>query len=498
MMSDTDELAPLRGLLDSVLSRLQNVEDKIGIASNTTASSTSTSSAAAENITSPAVDAYDAHVTNAVLPLTSACDAIKGLKKYDIGDNIQKAWAGIRDIVELSSRCQKPKDVQKALMPHLKTTQDAISAIRSPRLDRSLDQHQKALVELLPALSWILISPPPQPPATFVKETLGATEFWSNKIRKINKGVETEEAKAHLAFCEGLKKVILDLTTYIKEFHLSGLSWNPRGVSFEEGEKALSSSSGGATTMKAPAAPAIVKTDGSGIGDVMKELSLKKTSDGSSAATGLKTVGKDQQTWRKEFDKNSARPVPTSAGKLKTTPVVTKAKAAAPTKSPVFEYQQRGQKYKVEYQTKENNTGDGGIIKIDIKDSKEQVYIFKCQDITIDVHNKLKTIIIDDCKRVNVVFDTAMASCEVVNCQRIQLQTRQSCPTFSIDKTDGCLVYLSAESVGLSSFMTSKSSEMNVSWPDENGAMKEAPIPEQFQHKLVNGKISSAVSDLYH
>ena len=39
---------------------------------------------------------------------------------------------------------------------------------------------------------------------------------------------------------------------------------------------------------------------------------------------------------------------------------------------------------------------------------------------------------------------------------------------------------------------------MNVSWPDKDGDMKEAPIPEQFQHRLVNGSISSDVSDLYH
>jgi hypothetical protein len=36
-------------------------------------------------------------------------------------------------------------------------------------------------------------------------------------------------------------------------------------------------------------------------GDVMKELAAKRTSDGTSAATGLKKVSRDQQTWRKEF-----------------------------------------------------------------------------------------------------------------------------------------------------------------------------------------------------
>jgi hypothetical protein len=38
---------------------------------------------------------------------------------------------------------------------------------------------------------------------------------------------------------------------------------------------------------------------------------------------------------------------------------------------------------------------------------------------------------------------------------------------------------------------------MNVSYPDGD-EQKEAPIPEQFVHKLVNGTLTSEVSDLYH
>jgi adenylyl cyclase-associated protein len=105
----------------------------------------------------------------------------------------------------------------------------------------------------------------------------------------------------------------------------------------------------------------------------------------------------------------------------------------------------------------------------------------------------------DSCIKTNVLFDTAISSCEIVNCQKVQIQSTGICPSFAIDKTDGCLVYLSPEAVSVSNFVTSKSSEMNVSWLDEkSGEQKEAPIPEQFVHKLVNGAISSDVSDLYH
>jgi len=47
--------------------------------------------------------------------------------------------------------------------------------------------------------------------------------------------------------------------------------------------------------------------------------------------------------------------------------------------------------------------------------------------------------------------------------------------------------------------VASKSSEMNISWPGatDEDAWLEAPIPEQYQHHIVNGKVTCDVSDLY-
>ena len=124
---------------------------------------------------------------------------------------------------------------------------------------------------------------------------------------------------------------------------------------------------------------------------------------------------------------------------------------------------------------------------------------YKCENATIQIKGKLKSVILDSCVKSNLVFESAISSCEVVNCKRVQIQSTGICPSYSIDKTDGCLVYLSAEAAPISGFVTSKSSEMNVSWMDEkSGEQKEAPIPEQFVHKLQNGAITSDVSDLYH
>jgi adenylyl cyclase-associated protein len=289
-------------------------------------------------------------------------------------------------------------------------------------------------------------------------------------------------------------------------------------------EKPVVPSSSPSVTSRAPG--------GAGAGDIFAELKKKQTGDGSSAATGLKKVTKDQQTWRKEYknDEPSVQPVaPSSKPAASSSAFSTKTTSSLG--PPKCEYQERGCKWNVENQTKE--TCDGGVCRVNVTDAKQQVYIYKCQNVTIQITGKLKSVIVDSCTKVGVVFDTAISACEVVNCKTVQVQSTNLCPSFSIDKTDGIVIHLTNAAVTQSVFVTSKSSEMNgesdicslfavqwiafemdsnnmivsfsslsksivVSWVDDDGEIKEAPIPEQFQHKLVNGSVTSQVSDLYH
>ena len=93
-----------------------------------------------------------------------------------------------------------------------------------------------------------------------------------------------------------------------------------------------------------------------------------------------------------------------------------------------------------------------------------------------------------------------MSAVELVNCQRVQTQVKGSVPAIAIDKTDGCVVYLSWESRA-AQIVTSKCSELNVSFPSsaaDDADWVEAPIPEQFVTKVHDdGSITTTVSDLY-
>ena len=207
---------------------------------------------------------------------------------------------------------------------------------------------------------------------------------------------------------------------------------------------------------------------------------------------------KDQQTWRKEFK-----------GEVKSTVAAPKPSTAATNKKPlkkkkvglpILEYQERGTKWVIENHDKETAkaVSDKGYLEVEIGDPKQQVYIYNCEEVTIKINGaKFKSIVVDKCTKVNVIFPTIISGCEIVNSKKIAVQSDGVCPVFTIDKTVGVSVYLSKESADVSSFTTSMSSEMNVSIPDGED-YKEIPIPEQFFHKInADGGLTSEVSELY-
>lgn len=499
-MSKASAVQPLQQLLDSVLSRLEVLETAAGVQAPVSPRRASAAQVISPTLsadisdTSPAVMAYDDYVASAVTPLVATCKELGEMEK--VGEHLMNAWAGIRVVVVLASRAKPPQDLPAELQPHLKPIQTALEALRKMRLDRKFDWHIKAIMEMATCLSWVLIKPPPQTPAKFCKEAIASCEFWSNKIRKEYKGKD----ETQIAFCDNLKKVGNDLVAYVTEYHKIGLTFNPRGVSLAEASVTLEDIT---TTDEAPASPrrrVLSISGGAGSSSsLMAELQKKRTADGSSAATGLRKVGRDQQTWRKEYkgEKSSTVPdMPSLDEKKKVSPQKQKSKKKMGG-LPICEYQERGHKWVVEHQTKES--ANSGVLTIEITDPKQQVYMYNCEDVTVQLkgEKKVKSIIMDKCRRVNVVFDTCISACEMVNSQKIQCQVTGVCPTFSIDKTIGCLVYLSKETLATTSFVTSQSSEMNVSFPDGD-EQKELPIPEQFVHKLVDGSVTSEVSDLYH
>jgi len=100
----------------------------------------------------------------------------------------------------------------------------------------------------------------------------------------------------------------------------------------------------------------------------------------------------------------------------------------------------------------------------------------------------VNSIAVDDCQKTAIVFENAIASFEVVNCRSIEIQVIGKVPNFAIDKTSGCQLYLSKESLG-AEIVTSKSDQMNVLLPSDDGDVVEIPIPEQYKTFVQNGQL---------
>ena len=58
----------------------------------------------------------------------------------------------------------------------------------------------------------------------------------------------------------------------------------------------------------------------------------------------------------------------------------------------------------------------------------------------VQVQGKVNAITLDSCTRTGLVFQDLVASCEVVNCSSVEVQSTGAMPTIAIDKTDGITV----------------------------------------------------------
>ncbi|KAJ8610863.1 hypothetical protein CTAYLR_009143 [Chrysophaeum taylorii] len=476
------ETAALQGFLDTLSSRLSVVESKLGV--ETPAGATTTTTPAGPSEDAKSVKAFDAYCRDCLDPFVAACAALEAPEATTCGEIVTKGWMAMRSFLAMASACKKPAAMPQGVMEFVKPCQEAMQAGAANVQRGDWEFHEKTISEGLQCLSWLLVSPAP---VDFIENFIGAQDFWANKIRVKHKTADKALKEKQVKFCDTFKKLMLELMPYVKEHHATGVAYNPKGVDVASFSGAATPAAPTAKGTPKPAA-ATSSSQGGGLGDLKAALS------GGSVTSGLKKVTKDMQTWRAEYKAEGSKVV--KAAPKSSKPAAAQKVTKGP---PALEFQRRGMKWLVENQTK-----DEGVITVEMdpKDGvKHTVYICTCYEATIDIKGKCKGVAIDGCVKCNVLFDSAISSMEVVNSKSMKCQARGTVPSVAIDKTDGILTYLSRETLDITSFVTSKSSDMQISFPNDAGDMVEAPIPEQFVHKakLVGDKavVSSDVSDLY-
>jgi len=399
-----------------------------------------------------------------------------GSEVATMGDLVEAAFKAHRGYLEIASKAKKPSDGELPMLQ--KPMADKMVEIETFReKGRRCDyfNHLSAISESIPALGWINMAPAPAP---FVKEMCDATMFYTNRVLKDWR----DKSKAHVEWTKAWIQTLTQLQGFVKQHHTTGLVWNTKGVEAKSvvNHGVPPAPAGPAAGGPPPPPPPIPK-------DLFADIKVAENKDdkarnalfddlnkGDGVTSGLKKVTDDMKT-HKNPDLRESSMVP--AKSKSSSPKPAGVKAATPTaKTPKFELE--GKKWAVEYHIKNPN------LVIEETETNQSVYVYRCEGSTIKVEGKVNNIVVDGCKKCAVVFTDAVSSCEFINCQSVQMQVLGKVPTISCEKTDGCQMFLSKDSVGVA-IISAKSSEMNVMIPNGDEFV-EQPIPEQFK-TVING-----------
>ncbi|XP_070534576.1 adenylyl cyclase-associated protein 1-like isoform X3 [Ptychodera flava] len=410
-------------------------------------------------------------------------------------DMVSKAFQAQREFMAQVAQCKEPK--QDVFMSMLRPTSSGIEQIqqfRERNRGSKVFNHLSAVSEGIPVLGWVTMAPKPAP---YVKDMGDAAQFYTNRVLKEYK----EKDEKHVKWTRAFMAMFTEMQAYVKEYHTTGLAWNKQGRDATGPAPASAAAAAPPPPAGAPPPPPPGGAPVLDIGDSKEDPStaaraalFSDLNKGEGITSGLKKVTPDMQTHKNpglkkvtsdmQTHKNPALrkpyqqgPTPYKSPTFSSVTSPTEKKAGPPpvAKKPAkAKLEMSGSKWLVEH-----HEGNKNIV-VETTALKQTVYIYKCNDSTIQVKGKVNSIVLDGCKKTGVAFDSLVSSFDVINCQSVQIQVMEVVPTISIDKTDGCQIYLSKDSLD-TAIITAKSSAMNVLVPTESGEFSEHPVPEQFR-----------------
>lgn len=382
---------------------------------------------------------------------------------------VNDAFEAQLNYLNLAAESAQPSSEQQ--MKLLKPTSDKIQAVQNLREKNRASpyfNHLSAISESIPALGWVAVNPAPAP---YIKEMNDAGQFYTNRVLKDWK----EKDKKHVDWVRSWIELLTELQKFVKQYHTTGLVWS--------GKKAAAGVVPPPPCGMPPPPPMNMPnlTDLHVGGSDCRSALIDEINQGENITRILKKVTSDMQTHKNPSLRGS--PVNSKATVGGGAAINSSGKPAI-AKTPVFT--RDGKKWLIE------NYENNHELVVEGAEMNNVVYMFRCMNCTLTVKGKINSIFMDSCRKSSVVFDTVISSAEFVNCQSVQMQVLGNVPTISIDKTDGCQMYLSDKSLGVE-IISSKSSEMNVMVPKGNGDYSEFPVPEQFKTTVTPSGLKTMV-----
>ncbi|KAK1172704.1 adenylyl cyclase-associated protein 2-like [Acipenser oxyrinchus oxyrinchus] len=416
----------------------------------------------------PCVEAYDALLSTAVVEYLKNSKAIgEDVEKH--AEMVNAAFQAQRGFVKLASTHQQPPEADLAtLLRPISMKIQEIQNFREKNRGSKMFNHLSAVSESIPALGWIAMAPKPGP---YVKEMNDSATFYTNRVLKDYK----DNDNRHVDWVRSYLQLWTELQAYIKEHHTTGLVWSKRGPFASELSQVAPPAHGPCPPPPPP--PPIFEADTpKNNSSTMHSALFAELNQGEAI-----TRGKDRKYWLRHVldgQKTHKNPELRSQGGVARqsptkshTPSPTSPKPPPQNHFPVLELE--GKKWRVEYQDHANS------LVISETELKHVVYTFKCSNSTLQIKGKINSIIVDSCKKLGLVFDNVVGIVEVINSRDIQIQVLGKVPTISVNKTEGCHIYLSEESFDCE-IVSAKTSEVNILVP-QDGDYKEFPVPEQYK-----------------
>lgn len=410
---------------------------------------------------SQSVEAFDVLLRGPVSEYLNYSRALGGeVEKH--AEMVNNALQTQRTFLKMAATHQEP--AQTELHDLLKPISDHIQEIQSFRernRGSSFFNHLSAISESIPALGWVAVS---QKPGPYVKEMNDAATFYTNRVLKDYK----ETDKRHVDWVRSYLSIWTEVQSFIKQHHTTGLVWSKSGpIAPASLFDPPSAPSCPPPPPPPPPGPPPVFTDDDSQPQAAQHSALfAQLNQGMDITKGLKHVSDDKKTHKNPNLRSQATPT-----KTKSSGTVSSPKAAVQKRPPLLELE--GKKWRVE------NFEQKHDLIIEETELKQVVYVFGCNNSTVQIKGKINSIIIDNCKKLGLVFENVVGIVEIINSKAIQLQVLGRVPTISINTTEGCQVYLSKDSLNCD-IISAKSSEMNILVPQDDD-YREFPVPEQFK-----------------
>ncbi|KAH6562126.1 hypothetical protein BASA50_003501 [Batrachochytrium salamandrivorans] len=464
-MSADSQLSAVIQRLEVAALRLETLA-KTSYGANAAGAPSSVVAADTGNGPSPSLAAFDTLLEGSLKTFLTISTTLGGLVDEQAG-LVHQALVAQRRLLATASVSKKPDAT--AIQQFISPLQQALSKVvelKDKNRPSPLFFHLSTVADGIGALGWVVVEPAPSP---YVNELKEAAQFYANKVIKENK----DKDKAHAEWVAAYIGFLADLSLYVKQWHTTGLAWNPRG-----GDAQSLSATKEPTPAKAvSSAPAPAKPAAVGMGSLFGDINK------SGVTSGLRKVDASEMTHKNpELRATSvvkAKDLP--AGRSATLP---STGHAASTRGPA-KLALEGKKWVVENQVGQSNLVIEGV------ELQHVVYIYNCQDTTVQIKGKVNAVTIDGCKKFGVVLENVLSTIDVVNGKSIQVQITGKAPIVVVDKTDGFQLYLSKESSDLEIF-SAKSSEMNVLIQKGDGDYGEQAIPEQFKTVFKEGVLVTA------